>query len=99
NPAPAVWTEDTRPVSVEIFVTDENGEVSVINSTFTDGDPSWPTYESLLTSAVPGYEGVWYVDAANVGDEDGSAQHPFGTLEEAIAAANDNDTISVQSDI
>lgn len=99
NPAPAVWTTETRPVSVTITVTDENGETFVTNSTFNDGEPSWPTYESLLTSATPGYEGVWYVDAANGGDEDGSAQHPYNTLEEAIAAVSASDVISIASDL
>lgn len=48
NPAPATWNTNTRPVEVTISVTDENGDVVAVNSTFNDGDPSWPTYESLL---------------------------------------------------
>jgi len=99
NPAPAVWTTETRPVSVTITITDENGETFVTNSTFNDGEPSWPTYESLLTSATPGFGGIWYVNGTNNGSEDGSAQHPYNTLEEAIAAAGTSETIEIQSDL
>lgn len=99
NPAPAAWDTDTRPVSVEISVTDENGTVSVSNSTFNDGAPSWPTYESLLTSAIPGYASTWFVDANNSGSEDGSEQHPYNTLDEAIAAAGTSELIEIQSDL
>jgi hypothetical protein len=49
--APAVWSENTRPTSVLISVTDENGIKTVTNNTFNDGAPSWPTYASLLPPA------------------------------------------------
>lgn len=53
NPAPGSWDASTRPVSVTIEVaTAGSGTFSVTNSTFNDGAPSWPTYESLLPPAT-----------------------------------------------
>ncbi len=48
NPAPAVWNAATTPVKATIRVTDENGTKTAVNTIFNQGDPSWPTYESLL---------------------------------------------------
>jgi len=48
DPAPTTWDTNTRPVEVTITVTDEGGDTVAVNSTFNDGSPSWPTYESLL---------------------------------------------------
>lgn len=49
NPAPATWNKTTVPVSVTIEVeTVAHGTLSATNSTFNQGEPSWPTYESLI---------------------------------------------------
>lgn len=48
DPAPATWDANTRPTEVTITITDESGDTVVTNTTFNDGAPSWPTYESLL---------------------------------------------------
>jgi pectin methylesterase-like acyl-CoA thioesterase len=38
---------------------------------------------------------IWYVDDSNTGAEDGSMEHPFDTIQEAVAAAADEDSIQV----
>jgi lamin tail-like protein/Big-like domain-containing protein len=53
QPAPATWSTATVPSSVTISVTDQNGTKSVTNSTFNQGAPNWPTYESLLPTIPP----------------------------------------------
>lgn len=52
QPAPAVWTDSTAPISVDIAVTDENGTKRVSSNTFNQGAPSWPTYQSLLPATA-----------------------------------------------
>lgn len=48
DPAPGVWDLSTTPTSVTIEVVTGSGTFTATNSTFNEGAPSWPTYESLL---------------------------------------------------
>lgn len=64
NPAPANWDESTRPVSVTIEVITESGTLSATNNTFSDGEPSWPTYESIL----PPVASIGDVDYGTLGE-------------------------------
>lgn len=50
---PAIWNTKTVPQSVTITVTGTNGTQTVTNSTFSQGAPSWPAYDSLVPPAAP----------------------------------------------
>ena len=69
DPAPAVWTPDTKPVKVTINLTDSLGNVtSVTNEMFSEGAPSWPTYLSLLnfvTTKDECKDGGWVIGLEN----------------------------------
>ena len=47
----ASWTAATTPVKATVSVTDEYGTKTVEITNFSQGAPSWPTYQSLLPVA------------------------------------------------
>lgn len=100
NPAPAAWSPTTRPVSVTISVTTAgNGVLTATNSTFNDGAPSWPTYESLLSSALVDSQAELVAAIANPNFETITVENDFSvssmvTVNRAVTIDGAGKTIS-----
>ncbi len=73
---------------VRVRVTDDEAMTSDWSSTL---------HLTVVPPAMPGDNGLWYVDASNAGSEDGTEDHPFNTIEEAVAEADPGHTIMLAS--
>jgi len=91
---PGTWSSEYAVASPWMPIATHIG---LCATTHVQGTLGTVVMDNVQTTITPHTARVWYVDAATGGDplEDGSAAHPFDTIQEGLEAASDGDTVEV----